>query len=127
MNFLKKKNNWTIILFLVTVIIISHFFVFFIGPFINVHEDAVPTFPLPYDEGFTINATLLNKDGTPKTDSKNNPQMFQLDICGNDPHFQAELDSQINTYVKKTFNNSILPTLSSLNQSLIGMTKTETA
>jgi hypothetical protein len=125
MNFFKKKMNLTIILFLVTVIIISHFFSSYISPFINVHEDASTSLPMPYDEGFTVNATLLNADGTPKTDSKSNPQTFQLDICGNDPHFQAELDSQINAYVKKTFNNSILPTLSTLNQSLSSMAKTD--
>jgi hypothetical protein len=123
MNFLKKKNNLTIILFLITVIIISHFFVFYIGPFINAPADSVA--PLPFDEAFTVQATLLNPDGSPKMDSKNSPMKFQLDICGNDPNFQSELNGQINSYVKSTFNDSILPSLSNLHGSLSQFTKGE--
>jgi len=120
MNFLKKKNNVTIILFLITVIIISHFFVFYIGPFINAPAESAMS--LPFDEAFTVNATLLNTDGSPKMDAKNNPMKFQLDICGNDPNFQSELNSQINSYVKTTFNDSILPSLSNLHGSLTQFT-----
>jgi flagellar basal body-associated protein FliL len=116
MKFLSNKKNIITIIFLITIIIISHVFVFYITPFINTPKTAVK--PFPFYEEFTVSATLLNTDGTPKLDTKNQPQTFQLDICGNDVNVQREFKNRMDSYVKDTINTNVIPTLSILNNSI---------
>lgn len=105
MKFCTNKKNIITIVFLLLIIIISHIFLFFIGPFIITPADAVKPFSI--QEEFTVKATLLNSDGTKKLDSQNKPQQFMIDIDEKDSSVNNAVKTQMNNYIKNNLKTAV--------------------